>query len=226
MSPIRLGAICLALALSIPGIARATGATCNDFYFCFENPGAPCNDAQFYAGLATGAVDGTTDLLCFVGDPKCRCLQSITDPDAEGTRADEWAAQLDSIIQSCGDSASGGRSLSGVAFEAATTVCTPGFAEDVAPILDAACGVCHVTGASAGFSFPNGRSDLVNVPSSQSDLVYVLPGDPESSYLWHKIAGTQASVGGDGTGRMPAGMPLPPEDSETIRAWILGGALP
>jgi len=72
---------------------------------------------------------------------------------------------------------------------------------------------------------------IVGVNSvSVSEQTFVEPGDPEGSYLWHKINGTQASVGGGGLD-MPSpvvGMDDPTvltqEQYDTIEAWIAGGA--
>jgi hypothetical protein len=53
----------------------------------------------------------------------------------------------------------------------------------------------------------------------------VRPFLPDSSYLVHKIQGTQAAVGGSGD-RMPLiGGPLTEGEIAVIRAWIAGGAL-
>jgi hypothetical protein len=68
------------------------------------------------------------------------------------------------------------------------------------------------------------RARTVGVPSRQSRLVRVAPGRPSASYLWHKVQGTQATVGGGGN-RMPNGQePLPADALAAIRAWILEGA--
>jgi hypothetical protein len=50
------------------------------------------------------------------------------------------------------------------------------------------------------------------------------PGSPERSYLYHKITGTQADVGGSGE-RMPKGGQLSDAEIQTIRTWIAQGAL-
>jgi hypothetical protein len=64
----------------------------------------------------------------------------------------------------------------------------------------------------------------VGVPSRQSPLLRVLPGRPSQSYLWHKLAGSQSTVGGSGD-RMPQGGPyLSQSDMDAVRAWILEGA--
>lgn len=68
------------------------------------------------------------------------------------------------------------------------------------------------------------RAQTLGVPSRQSPLLRVVPGRPSQSYLWHKIAGTQATVGGSGE-RMPQGGPYLPQDAaDAVRAWILEGA--
>ncbi|RMG97729.1 MAG: hypothetical protein D6705_08100 [Deltaproteobacteria bacterium] len=62
-------------------------------------------------------------------------------------------------------------------------------------------------------------------------MMLVAPSDVDGSYLWHKVNGTQTSVGGGG-GAMPAdgmGMSLAdldPDAVDTIRAWIECGAPP
>jgi hypothetical protein len=74
---------------------------------------------------------------------------------------------------------------------------------------------------SAGLAYQN----IVNVPASERPgMMRVLPFKPDSSYLVHKIQGTQATVGGSG-GRMPlGGTPLSAEQITLIRAWIAAGA--
>jgi hypothetical protein len=55
-------------------------------------------------------------------------------------------------------------------------------------------------------------------------MLRVRPSVPDSSYLVHKIQGTQASVGGSG-GQMPlGGAPLSQSQIDLIRAWIAAGA--
>jgi hypothetical protein len=52
----------------------------------------------------------------------------------------------------------------------------------------------------------------------------VLPGRPSQSYIWHKIVGTQRTVGGNGD-RMPTNQKyLSAADEDIVRAWILEGA--
>ena len=99
---------------------------------------------------------------------------------------------------------------------------------DIAPILESTCRPCHYmppATPSGGFELTD-ASSLVGVASNQlTSMSYVTPGDPDNSYLWHKLAGTQASVGGSGV-RMPSASGLPQGDLDAIEAWILGGAQP
>ena len=67
---------------------------------------------------------------------------------------------------------------------------------------------------------------LVNVEAPQAPGVnYVTPGDSGNSYLYLKLTGEQASVGGSGT-QMPQGGMLTPEQLDTVRNWIDSGAQP
>jgi hypothetical protein len=65
---------------------------------------------------------------------------------------------------------------------------------------------------------------LYGVASEQSLLYLVDAGSKEESYLWHKVSGTQGSVGGSGS-RMPKGVrPLTEEQIDAIGDWIDNGA--
>jgi hypothetical protein len=104
-------------------------------------------------------------------------------------------------------------------------------AGDVQPIFTANCALsgCHAGSApAAGQNLSAGQAwgNTVNVVSQQvPGLMRVRPLEPDSSYLVHKIQGSQGSVGGGG-GRMPlGGAPLTADQIATIRAWITAGAL-
>jgi hypothetical protein len=112
----------------------------------------------------------------------------------------------------------------------------PSFEVDIQPILDEHCVEgCHEPDGEWGFLLDMSGSaydDLVDVMSPQlSAMNHVEPGDPESSYLWHKINGTQVNVGGSGL-MMPKARPgmqstvLTPEQFTAIEQWILSGAEP
>ncbi len=115
---------------------------------------------------------------------------------------------------------------------------SPPTAGDVQAIWDNNClGNCHVAfpNPSGGLSLEDGYASTVGVASDDvPSMDLIAPGSPSDSYLWHKLQGTQGSVGGAG-GQMPAatggppgapGSSLPPADLALIEAWILGGALP
>jgi hypothetical protein len=87
------------------------------------------------------------------------------------------------------------------------------------------CSQCHI-GASApeGLQLDAGHSYnlLVGVPSAeQPSLLRVKAGDPDNSYMVHKIEGLAGISGG----RMPLGeTPLPQATIDAIRQWITNGA--
>lgn len=102
---------------------------------------------------------------------------------------------------------------------------------DVQPILSLNCALsgCHAgPNPVLGQDLSAGRTfgSVVNVPSVEAPaLRRVRPFLPDSSYLVHKIQGTQASVGGSGD-RMPlTGGPLTEDEIAVVRAWITAGAL-
>jgi hypothetical protein len=100
------------------------------------------------------------------------------------------------------------------------------FAE-VWPILEGRCGTmgCH-----ANLSPPllpdqsAAYANLVDAPATSAMANYVEPGDPDGSYLWHKLVGTQSSVQGGGGFTMPVGGELCGIEFQAIYAWILAGA--
>lgn len=103
-------------------------------------------------------------------------------------------------------------------------------ARDVQPIFTANCALsgCHAGSSpvlgqnlSAGLAY----ASIVNVPAQEAPGFFrVRPSLPDSSYLVHKIEGTQGELGGSG-GRMPLGAPpLSVAEIATIRAWIAAGA--
>jgi len=104
-----------------------------------------------------------------------------------------------------------------------------GFAAAVQPILTASCAVsgCHAGASPAqGMNLSSGQAyaNIVNVPSIESSLMRVKPSEPDSSYLVHKIQGTQGTVGGSG-GQMPLGRTaLSQAQIDVIRQWITDGA--
>jgi hypothetical protein len=100
-------------------------------------------------------------------------------------------------------------------------------AEIQSDVFSPRCAVCHTgTGNELPFSMNLSNAEasfeaLVNVPSEQvSTLLRVHPGNPDDSYLIHKLEGTQ-----DVGDRMPQGGPfLDQSVIEDIRGWIADGA--
>ncbi len=100
------------------------------------------------------------------------------------------------------------------------------FNEEVLPILNRHCVLCHLPGAEqAELSlYPDAWSQLVRIPSRQSALSLVEPGSPGKSYLYLKLIGTQETEGGTGL-QMPFQQnPLDSAQIEAIRLWIEQGA--
>lgn len=104
------------------------------------------------------------------------------------------------------------------------------FSSQVQPLLTEHCVSCHSDGGGipAGLSLASSVAyeNLVGVSSIQSaGLMRVKSGDPEGSYLLHKVEGTQAAVGGSGQ-RMPPppAATLTNDDVALFRQWISQGA--
>jgi mono/diheme cytochrome c family protein len=109
---------------------------------------------------------------------------------------------------------------------AAPATGAPVFARQVQPIFDANCVACHQTaGASGGLNLEEGVAyrSIVSRKRGDGDLVYVVPGDPQASYLLRKLKGTHAQVGGTGEQMPPTG-PLDSQSVATIQRWIQAGA--
>ncbi len=120
----------------------------------------------------------------------------------------------------------------GTGLELADGVDQVTLSSDVQPIFTSNCALsgCH-TGTSpqrglnlsVGLTFAN----VVNVPAMElSTMNRVTPGQPDNSYLVHKVQGTHLAVGGSGF-QMPKGLsPLTQMEIDLIRAWIEAGAQP
>src|SRR6266481_7202284 len=102
---------------------------------------------------------------------------------------------------------------------------TADFQSIQANVFTPICSVCHI-GASApeGLQLDAAHSYnlLVGVPSAEEpSLLRVKPGDPDNSYMVHKIEGLNGITGG----QMPLGeTPLPQATIDAIRQWITNGA--
>jgi hypothetical protein len=100
------------------------------------------------------------------------------------------------------------------------------FNEEVLPILNRHCVLCHLPGAEQAelILYPDAWSQLVGTPSSQSALLRVEPGSPGKSYLYLKLIGTQETAGGTGLQMPLKPNSLDPGQIEAIRLWIEQGA--
>lgn len=103
------------------------------------------------------------------------------------------------------------------------------YAANVQPLVNQACN-CHQSTPilMAPFSLKPGEgfANIVNKPSTQVPrMVLVKPGSLNESYLWLKINGTQAQVGGMGE-IMPPTVPLNADERRIFEQWIAGGAAP
>lgn len=104
---------------------------------------------------------------------------------------------------------------------------TVSFDRDLQSLFNNQCVFCHMTGAeSGGLNLEPGLAYeyLVNAKSSQADMRRVEPGDPEASYLLHKLQGTHVEVGGRGNQMPLGGMLWSEEQLNLLRHWILEGA--
>ena len=120
-------------------------------------------------------------------------------------------------------------SSEGVDGSATITVEILSLSEHVQPIFTNRCALsgCHI-GAypeeGLDLSGGNAHSNTVNVLSVQSPLLRIKPSEPDSSYLVHKIEGTQGDVGGSGSQMPKTGCCLSQSQIDLIRAWIQKGA--
>lgn len=133
----------------------------------------------------------------------------------------------DTAASTTGESTAAGSSEESSSSTGAPTV---DYATMVQPIWNTAC-TCHLMGPSgtmtatvltlnAEVSYAN----LVDVPSEEAmGMVRIAPGDLQSSYLWHKLQGTQIEAGGSGSAMPQIGM-LTDEQLQAIQDWIMQGA--
>jgi mono/diheme cytochrome c family protein len=79
---------------------------------------------------------------------------------------------------------------------------------DALAILQNNCASCHGAGASSG-----GFGSIDNVAAMIASNKYIIPGDPEGSAIYKRIAVAQS---------MPPSGPLAASDADTIKEWIAG----
>ena len=105
------------------------------------------------------------------------------------------------------------------------------FAQDVQPIFTGSCalGGCHSNPANPSekpmrLTQAEAYDAIVNVSAAElPSMDRIEPGNPDRSYLVHKIQGTHQQQGGSGD-RMPIGGALSQAQIATIRRWVTEGA--
>jgi hypothetical protein len=104
----------------------------------------------------------------------------------------------------------------------------PTFTNVKSQVLTSRCTSCHSAGSAASSGRLNLESssayaNLVNVASvGRPAVLRVAPGNPDASYLIHKLDGRAGILGG----RMPEGGPyLSTEQIDLVKRWIQAGAL-
>ena len=88
---------------------------------------------------------------------------------------------------------------------------------------------CHEPGG-IGVGTPEADLDLTVAASAERGafsrqvpaMRLIEPGDPQASYLWHKVMNTHASVGGSGLPMPFGGEALTEEDLGLVSEWIIG----
>lgn len=93
-------------------------------------------------------------------------------------------------------------------------------------IFNTSCISCHGITATMNMDLREGRSlaQTVNVPAQELPTMFRLrSGDPDASYLIHKLRGTQIEVGGSGEQMPLHGLPLSQNLQDAMEDWIRGG---
>jgi hypothetical protein len=204
------------------GPRGATIVRCGLSLLLLLGTACPGDDGEDTGGGTTGGMTtmpGETTVAEPTGGPGTTVGEdtttTTTTPTTATTEADETTQGMEETV---GEDTTTGEPPVEVPFS------------EVLSIIQAECS-CHRSGAPpAGLDLSDGAAygSLVSVPSTQAPGVNrVEPGDPDNSYLYRKLLGEQAQVGGSGV-RMPAGgaPPLPQDQLDVVRDWILGGAQP
>ena len=198
---------------------------------CGDDGGGTVSDAS--TGNATPATTATTDPSTgdaptstgMTTDPTTEPATSTTEP---ATSTTEPATSTTEPATSTTGPATTDDTTDTTGEDTTTGLTGPSWAVDVYPVLNppVTCD-CHTPG-SGGLKMGDAATaymNLVGVPASKGMLKRVEPGDATKSFMWHKINGTQADVGGGS--QMPLGAPaLPQETIDLITEWIDGGAQP
>lgn len=130
-------------------------------------------------------------------------------------------------LAACSGDYDGGQQAGAGAGRGATGTLEPTIESIQEQVFTPRCTSCHAGAAARnGLRLDDAQTsydNLVNVRATEYPVLFrVAPGNPDDSYLIHKLEGTQAV--GD---RMPLGQPpLSAETIAVIRDWITQGAPP
>lgn len=142
------------------------------------------------------------------------CGEPMTTPDAFAPTVDAASVESDAFVVA-GEDAFAPPPDAFVPSEPDAGPATVSFASDILPILEANCrgSGCHGT-PQTFFLSRTGRACM--------GMPFVVPFDPEASFVVDKLEGTQPASCGM---RMPRGRtPLSSDDMTLIRTWIAEGA--
>lgn len=89
-------------------------------------------------------------------------------------------------------------------------------------VLVQACGSCHASSLAPTLS-EKICENSVDVMATQVDMPFISAGDPDNSYLLHKMKGTAGDVGGVSSVMPPTGA-LSESDIQIVEDWIAAGA--
>lgn len=202
------GIACVAGECDCPGTQTACGTACVDTQADPQNCGGCTNDC--------GGNSCTAGECDCVGLTDCGgCVDTQTDPDHCG-----------GCDQPCGF---------GRACDAGECGCDPtpvSFAADVQPVFTENCvsNGCHGgSNPKKGLRLEEGSAwaSLVDVPAAEcGDRMRVAPGDPDNSYLMHKLLGVDLCAGVQmPQSGGPGGGALDEANLDAISAWICQGAV-
>ncbi len=186
-------------------------------------------NAGSWIKLATVELDVEDDLVTATDSEVSMFYGLLEGDDISGTTSSTTV--VPTTQGETGDSAESGSDTG------SDTISLPlSHATDIAPIWALTCqgSECHAAGANVPDLETNPYAAIVEVMPLSAAVPYVTPGDPQLSYLWHKLAATHAldaNLGGCGCGGsgnpMPSGgLTISDADKDTIFAWIEEGAEP
>jgi hypothetical protein len=211
--------------------AAADGTCTFSLRLCFGAPLPSCPaDAVVHAGLVRAAAvlaplaDAITTVAMPVAGGTDVCTNAVDVPVAVRRRL---------VLRAAASMASGGDDRDRLVLTCRRPRPPVGFAVVQREVFARSCTSfsCHGAATAGGLDLsPDGAyASLVGVApanpaASAAGLLRVAPGDPDRSFLLHKLAGTLEAGEGD---RMPrVGISLPASRIDLVRRWISAGAPP